>query len=143
MRANPEKGSSALAFVLLMFSLGMLMLNGLQQQLTEQQGVVASEIDFLKQYANALSAQSWGSQQRWEASNQWRCQQQGKDGRACVLMTEKGEGIMAAQQVPEAGQIPITLWRWGDFDNTRWIAIPHGWLDFCPLSEATLCELPE
>lgn len=143
MKANPEGGSSALAFVLLLFSLGMLMLNGLQQQLNQQQSVVASEIGFLKQYVQALSAQSWGSQLRWQAANQWRCQQQANEWRACVLVTAKGEGLMAAQEVPEHGQAPITVWRWGYIDNSRWIAAPHGWLDFCPLAETALCLLPE
>lgn len=143
MKPHPERGSSALAFVLLMFSLGMVMLNGLQQQLNLQQSVVAGEVNYLQQYAQALSAQSWGSQQRWEPLTQWQCKMQGGLWRACVLVLETGEGIMAAQKVSEQGNVPITLWHWGNIEDTRWVVAPHGWLDFCPLSEVALCLLPE
>lgn len=119
------------------------MLSGLQQQLTQQQSAVASEVAFLQQYAHALSAQSWGSQLRWEPSNQWQCQKQGNDWRACVLTLETGEGIMATQKLSDSEIIPITLWRWGHVENSRWRVTPHGWLDFCPLSEGVLCLLPE
>lgn len=137
-----QRGSSSLAFVLLLFSLGMLMLNGLQQQLNQQQQSVASEINLLKQYAGAASALAWGGQQRWQATNEWRCQQQELEWRACILLTDKGETLMAAQTFSAEDKDPVTLWRWGSLEDSRWRAAPHGWLDFCPFRESTQCQLP-
>ncbi len=137
-----QQGSSSLAFVLLLFSLGMLMLNGLQQQLRQQQKAVASETALLKQYADAASALAWGGKLRWQAVREWRCQQQDRQWRACTVLTDKGETLMAAQGAAKADQNPITLWRWGKLDDTRWRDVPHGWLDFCPLREAARCQLP-
>ncbi|NIY48629.1 DUF2509 family protein [Cedecea colo] len=138
-----QRGSSSLAFVLLLFSLGMLMLNGLQQQLDQQQKSVASEINLLKQYAGAASALAWGGQQRWQATRQWRCQQHEQEWRACLLLTDKGEMLMAAQKLSEADKKPVTLWRWGNLEDSRWHAEPHSWLDFCPFREAVRCQLPQ
>ena len=137
-----QRGSSSLAFVLLLFSLGMLMLNGLQQQLNQQRKSVASEVNWLKQYASAASALAWGGQQRWKASKQWRCQQQEPEWRACILLNDKGETLMAAHSLSTEDKDPVTLWRWGNLEDSRWRAAPHGWLDFCPFREATLCQLP-
>lgn len=143
MKTGRQRGSSSLAFVLLLFTLGMLMLNGLQQQLNQQQKAVACEISFLKQYADAASALAWGSQQRWQAIRQWHCLQRGKEWRACILLTEKGEALMAAQKLSAHEQIPVTLWRWGKLEDSRWRALPHGWLDFCPIREVAQCQLPQ
>lgn len=137
-----QRGSSSLAFVLLLFSLGMLMLNGLQQQLNQQQLAAASEINLLKQYAGAASALAWGGRQRWQATRQWRCQQHEQEWRACILLTDKGETLMAAQKLSAEDKNPVTLWRWGNPEESRWRAVPHGWLDFCPFREATRCQLP-
>ncbi|MCT4715429.1 DUF2509 family protein [Enterobacteriaceae bacterium H18W14] len=140
---NLQRGSSSLVFVLLLLSLGILMLNGLQQQLNQQQKAIASEISFLKYYVDAVSALAWGGQQRWQATRQWQCQQQGKEWRACVLLTEKGETLMAAQKLPGQDQLPLTLWRWGSLEDSRWRAAAHGWLDFCPIREDAQCQLPQ
>ena len=75
-----ERGNATLGFVLLLFALGTLLLSGLQQQLSHQRHLVASEVGFLKQYAQALSAQSWGSLLRWNPQQIWQCQEQSKDG---------------------------------------------------------------
>ncbi len=142
MKTDFQRGGSSLAFVLLLLSLGMVMLNGLQQQLNQQQKTVASEISFLKEYAAAVSALAWGSQQRWPTTMRWYCQQQGNQWRACILSTEKGEALMAAQKLAAQAATPVTLWRWGSLEDARWRAAPHGWLDFCPFREAARCQLP-
>lgn len=143
MTANLQRGSSALAFVLLLFFLGMLMLNGLQQQLNQQQDAVAREVGYLKSYAGAVSALAWGSQVRWQGTNERQCQQKGSEWRACMLMTAKRESVLAGHMLSENEKHPVTLWRWGYLKDDRWHAAPHGWLDFCPFREEAQCLLPE
>jgi len=143
VKMQREQGSSSLAFVLLIFSLGMLMLSGLQQQLDRQRFAVAREIGFLKEYTAAVSALAWGSKQHWQKANQWQCKREAAQWRACVLMTTKDKVVMAAQGVSQQKSAPVTLWRWGKVANTQWISSSHGWADFCPLTEASQCQLPE
>lgn len=144
MKGGTERGSSSLAFVLLLFSFGMLMLNGLQQQHRRQQVVVASETEYLKQYSAAVSALAWGTQRRWSNDSLWQCQQQALQWRACVKTIDKKRSLMAAQRQPQtAGNSPLVLWRWGKIENTRWISASHGWADFCPFTQASQCLLPE
>jgi hypothetical protein len=143
VKARAQRGSSSLAFVLLLFSLGMLMLNGLQRQLSQQQATVASEIGFLKQYSGAISALAWGSRQSWQATGSWSCQNRPGEWRACVLRTEKGESLMAAQMLSGKDKSPVTHYRWGEIKDSRWQAKAHGWVDFCPLPEVSQCLLPQ
>ncbi|MEL4012697.1 YgdB family protein [Dryocola clanedunensis] len=143
MNRHHQQGSSSLAFVLLLFSLGMLILNGLQQQLHGQRTAVAGEVRYLKEYAAATSAMAWGGQQSWQGKKHWQCQQQTTGWRACLRITEDGKGIMAAQGVYPKESAPVTLWRWGTLSSGRWAAAPHGWADFCPLPEVDACLLPD
>jgi hypothetical protein len=143
MNRHHQQGSSSLAFVLLLFSLGMLMLSGLQQQLQGQHTAVAGEVRYLKEYATATSALAWGGQQSWQGKNHWQCQQQITSWRACVRILKNGKVIMAAQGVYPKESPPVTLWRWGTLKNGRWEAAPHGWADFCPLPEVDACLLPK
>lgn len=139
-----EQGNTTLGFVLLLFALGTLMLSGLQQQLSHQRHLVASEVGFLKQYAQALSAQSWGSLLRWNPQQTWQCQEQSKDGwKVCVLAVEKNVALMAAYGRISGQQTPMVLWQWGMIENSDWISTPHGWLDFCPFAEEAKCHLPQ
>ncbi|TDN47467.1 MULTISPECIES: YgdB family protein [Buttiauxella] len=144
MNKRFERGNVTLGFVLLLFALGMLILSGLQQQLSHQKFLVASEVGFLKQYASAVSAQSWGSQLSWQPQQSWHCQQQTENGwKACVRMQEKNEAVMAAFGIVSGQKTPLILWEWGILVNSRWSAVPHGWLDFCPFDEVTRCQLPQ
>lgn len=119
------------------------MLSGLQQQLSHQRHLVTSEVAFLKQYAGAISAQAWGSQLSWSPQSTWDCQQQPvQDWKACVLMVGKNEAVMAVHGSSAGQQTPLTLWQWGTLDNSHWFSTPHGWLDFCPFTEAGRCQLP-
>lgn len=144
MSGKYERGNITLGFVLLLFALGILMLGGLQQQLSHQRHLVTSEVAFLKQYAGAISAQAWGSQLSWSAQADWDCQQQPEKGwKACVLMVGKNEAVMAVHGIAEGPQTPLTLWQWGTLDNLHWFSTPHGWLDFCPFMEGSRCQLPK
>ena len=144
MSGHPERGNITLGFVLLLFALGILMLGGLQRQLSHQRHLVASEVGFLKQYAAAISAQAWGSQLTWQPQQTWQCQQEIVKGWiACVLLVERNEVLMAVRGTYSGAQLPLTLWRWGVVDNSHWLSTPHGWLDFCPFAEVPRCQLPQ
>ncbi|WP_183270478.1 DUF2509 family protein [Buttiauxella sp. A111] len=144
MSRQLERGNITLGFVLLLFALGILMLGGLQQQLSHQRFLVASEVDFLKQYASAVSAQAWGGQLSWQSQQSWQCQQHtGKGWKSCVRVVEKNEAVMAAFGMVSGQKMPLILWEWGTLVNSQWSSTPHGWLDFCPFSEATRCQLPQ
>lgn len=144
MSRYDERGNITLGFVLLLFALGMLMLSGLQQQLSHQRFLVASEVGFLKQYASAVSAQAWGSQLSWQSQHSWQCQQQPVKGwKSCVRVVEKNEAVMAAFGIVSGHKTPLILWKWGTLANSQWSATPHGWLDFCPFTEVERCQLPE
>ncbi|MEW7312108.1 DUF2509 family protein [Buttiauxella gaviniae] len=120
------------------------MLSGLQQQLSHQRHLVTSEVSFIKQYVAAASAQAWGSQLLWQPQQKWQCQHRPEKGwKACVLHVEKSEFVLAVYGVISGQQTPLTLWQWGTIDNSRWLSMPHGWLDFCPLTEAAQCQLPQ
>ena len=144
MSRQLERGNITLSFVLLLFALGILMLGGLQQQLSHQRFQVASEIDFLKQYAGALSAQAWGRQLSWQSQQSWQCQQHtGKGWRSCVRVIDKNEAVMAAFGMVSGRKLPLILWEWGTLVNAQWSSTPHGWLDFCPFAEVARCQLPQ
>ncbi|WP_312721694.1 DUF2509 family protein, partial [Escherichia sp. AM3] len=36
----------------------------------------------------------------------------------------------------------LLLWRGGDISEGQIRFSAHGWSDFCPLKESTLCQLP-
>ncbi|MGB7800728.1 DUF2509 family protein [Buttiauxella sp.] len=144
MSRQSERGNITLGFVLLLFAMGMLMLSGLQQQLSHQRFLVASEVDFLKQYASAVSAQSWGSQLTWQSQQSWQCQQQtGKGWKSCVRVVEKNDAVMAAFAIVTGQKMPMILWQWGTLDHSQWLSTSHGWLDFCPFHEVEKCQLPQ
>jgi len=120
------------------------MLSGLQQQLSHQRFLVASEVGFLKQYASAVSAQSWGSQLTWQSQQSWQCQQQpGKGWKSCVRVVEKDQAVMAGFAMVTGQKMPLILWQWGKLDHSQWSSTPHGWLDFCPFTEVEKCQLPQ
>lgn len=120
------------------------MLGGVQQQLSHQRHLVGSEVGFIKQYAQALSAQAWGSQLSWQPQLGWQCQQEPEKGwQACVVSDAKNEVLMAARGMFPGPAAPLTLWRWGRIEHSQWLSAPHGWLDFCPLAEVSQCLLPQ
>lgn len=139
-----ERGNITLGFVLLLFALGTLMLSGLQQQLSHQRFLVASEVGFLKQYISAVSAQAWGGQLSWQSQQSWQCQQQpGKGWKSCVRVVENNEAVMAAFGMVSGQKMPLILWEWGTLVNSQWSSAAHGWLDFCPFTEVSQCQLPQ
>lgn len=136
-----EKGMSTIAMVLALLLLGSLMLGGLQQQLDSRFGRAANESAAIKAFNAALSALALSQSQRWVFTPQWQCQMLPEvKGRACVRQMQTY--LLVAAEGAEENAVPLTLWRWAQPDGDRLRFMPHGWSDFCPLTEAKQCQLP-
>jgi len=137
---NRQSGFSSIAMVMMLLVLGGVLLHGLDQHLRAQTPLLMNERDAIRAFNAALSAQAWGTTLNWQPTGEWQCQTMQSTGwRACLKAGQKDDVLLAAQGISD--RQPITLWRWGKQGAT--LAFPaHGWFDSCPLSEATLCQLP-
>lgn len=143
MNYRQEQGSSSLLMVLMLFALGSLMLDGISRQLRAQRFEIAGEVQFIKNDTAARSALAWGERQNWPQQSTWQClSEQSHAWRACLYQTEKGEALLAAAGAGSSQALPLTLWRWGMLQEGKLVASAHGWLDFCPLMDKDLCDLP-
>lgn len=143
MSGKQEKGSTSLVMVLMLLAVGSLMLSGLSRQLSAQRLEVAAEIQFIKNQTAARSALAWGEKQSWQAQKAWQCQTEPRNHwHACLHLTDKGEALLAASGAISAGALPFILWRWGVLQGSKLVASSQGWLDFCPLLDDELCQLP-
>jgi len=126
---------SSLALVLLLLVLGTLMLGGLNQQLSSFSALVGGESRSVQEQASVQSALSWGRVQRWATAPQVQCKA-GPTGRVCVRL------LSGARVLLIAGSRNLLLWQRGEITNGQIQFSLHGWSDFCPLKESTLCQLP-
>ena len=117
---NRQRGLSSLLMVLLLLALGTLLLQGLHQQQRSLLAQTASETRALGDAADAHSALQWGKGLVWPLQETVSCQQNAAFGwRGGIL-----------------------LWQSGAIEQNRVRFSPHGWSDFCPLKEASLCQMP-
>ena len=125
---NRQRGLSSLLMVLLLLALGSLLLQGLNQQQSSLLAQTASETQALRDAAGAHSALQWGKGLAWSLQETVSCQQNAALGwRACLRIFS------------DAGML---LWQSGAIEQSRVRFSPHGWSDFCPLKEASLCLMP-
>lgn len=134
---NRQRGMSSLALVLLILLLGSLMLNGLNQQRVTHIRRVSTESQSLRHYAGVQSSMEWGRVQKWQTEPALQClQHPGEPWRVCLRVLVDNRILLTA------GSGEQRLWRGGKIELGEVRFSPHGWSDFCPLKEATLCELP-
>ena len=88
----------------------------------------------LQQQAAAQSALEWGRVQEWALQPEVQCKQTQRL-RVCVRLF--GERVLLI-----AGNDDLLLWQGGDIAEGQIRFSAHGWSDFCPLKESTLCQLP-
>jgi len=137
---NRQKGFSSIGMVMMLLILGSVLLHGLDQHLRAQTPLLINERDAIHAFNAAISAQAWGTTVNWQPGSKWQCQTMPASGwRACLKAGLKSDVLLAAQGVND--NQPITLWRWGKQGATITFSA-NGWIDSCPLSEATLCQLP-
>lgn len=134
---NREQGVSSLALVLLMLVLGSLLLEGLSQQDVSLASRVSLESQALRRQAVVHSAAEWGRAQRWEGAADVQCRQYSTENVPVCLRRFSDNRYLLIASYDGA-----SVWRLGERINSRVVFDPHGWSDFCPLQEVTLCQLP-
>ncbi|MDQ7882867.1 DUF2509 family protein [Atlantibacter hermannii] len=137
---NRQRGFSSVSMVMMLLILGAVLLHGLEQHLRTESSLLMNERRAMSAFNNALSAQAWGTTLDWQPTSEWQCKMRPENGwRACLKSISPGEVLMAAQGLQD--KPPLTLWRWGKRGATVTFS-SQGWIDICPLREATLCQLP-
>ena len=146
-----QRGMSSLLMVLLLLTLGSLLLEGLNLQQRALLAQTASETQAIRDTTIAHSALQWGKQQVWSAqqvreSRQepvWStqaplaCREQAQQGwRACLRIFDDGSLLLSSA----SGEVQV--WQSGEVRGGQVRFSAHGWSDFCPLREASLCQMP-
>ncbi|HCD1255088.1 DUF2509 family protein [Citrobacter sp. ANG330] len=132
-----ERGVSSLALVLLLLVLGSLLLQGVNQQQSSFASRVAIESQALKHQAIVQSAIEWGRVQQWAISANKPCRYYGEGNVPVCLRRLANSRVLLI-----ASYQGTSLWREGEQKEDSIVFSSHGWSDFCPLREATLCQLP-
>lgn len=128
---------ASLAMVLLLLILGSLMLSGLQQQLRAQTALAHTESQALRDIADVDSALAWGRVQHWQSDVSVQCRQPEEgSGKLCLRIFADGSLLLIA--------VGVSARRWQSGERVKGAVqfSPHGWSDFCPLSEEALCLPP-
>lgn len=133
---NRQRGVSSLAMVLMLLVLGSLMLQGLNQAQRRQLQIVTDESRALQNSARVHSALQWGKQQKWLLEVGGQCLKDENASQVCLRLFSDGTLLLIAQH------LDFRLWQSGHWSASGIHFSPHGWSDFCPLKEKTLCLLP-
>ena len=123
---NRERGVSSLAMVLLLLVLGSLLLQGVIRQEASFAARVVTQSQALQRQAVVQSAMEWGRIQPWRLQPVVQCRRLLTNN--FVLLIAHYEGVF--------------LWRQGAVIDGNIEFSAHGWSDFCPLKEQTLCQIP-
>lgn len=85
----------------------------------------------------AHSALQWGKQQAWSAQAPLACREQAQQGwRACLRIFDDGSLLLSSA----SGEVQV--WQSGEVRGGQVHFSAHGWSDFCPLREVSLCQMP-
>ncbi|POP46321.1 hypothetical protein CHU32_06075 [Superficieibacter electus] len=134
---NRQRGMSSLALVLLLLVLGSLMLQGLNQQQRALSTRVAVETLALREQASVHSALQWGKMQHWQGELPLQCLQQSAQHWQVCLRRLSDDSLLL---IAVSGS--MSLWQSGEIRAGEVHFSPHGWSDFCPLTESALCHVP-
>lgn len=132
-----QQGFSSLLMVLLLLVLGSTLLQGLNQRQRALLAQTAGETRAIQETAGAHSALQWGKEQPWSIDDPAACRHTGSDNwRACLRIFNDASVLLIAS----GGS--ILLWQSGRVEKGVVQFSPHGWSDFCPLTEEGLCHMP-
>ncbi|CNE85733.1 YgdB family protein [Yersinia nurmii] len=158
MRKSSQNGSAILMTITFIFALSLLLLQAMHRQLDNLLLISRNEQHYLRSYNLAISALSWGINQRWplhqfantrQSKKFWHCQEHLSEAlRVCIkasvtpnIFVLRGEGL-----VNHHGQ-KIDLYQRVAPDNVQVspeghhiVGIAQGWLDFCPEKERGFCS---
>ncbi|MCS3430950.1 YgdB family protein [Klebsiella sp. BIGb0407] len=142
MSLSREAGHSTLLMVMMLLLLGLMMMAGLSSYLAAQRQWGMKEVRTIVRYAGAQSALAWGAEQQWSPQQRWQCQTEALSGlHACLYQLKSNEVLLAGTLVDGNLSENLVFWRWGEVKKGKFIASNHGWLDYCPLSDKTRCNL--
>ncbi|MGM3173883.1 YgdB family protein [Dickeya lacustris] len=155
--AHPEQGS-ILAVVMLAMTIGLLLLSGLQRQLDSQLKYGVEEQRFWQSFNLALSSLNWGMSLRWQPGENQQCQTLAAlTLYACLSVPDaslaeenprrgdeaprigvlRGEGRLDGRDEPLVVYHRVTILV--DHTVLQIQPLAGGWLDICPVPEASIC----
>ncbi|MGK3141827.1 DUF2509 family protein [Pantoea sp. C2G6] len=132
-----QQGSSALGMVLMVLVMGSLTLHASRKMAEQGVRTLADEQRFIQDFWRAQSALQWGLTLNWPAGEAIGCQQDARQGwRSCLQRGEKDEGLLKG----EASDSDMAVWHWVRLQQNHVTALPHGWIDYCPLTPPASCR---
>ncbi len=137
---HSQRGSGALLMVIIILLMGTVLLHATRRQLSDNLSLVSDERHYILEFTDAASALAWGERLTWRGTEEgWSCQRQPKYAwRACVLNHDRGRLLRG-----DSGSGTLSLYRWvSSLTGGRIRALPHGWLDYCPLPDRSQCDDP-
>lgn len=146
-----QQGYSTISMLMLLMLFGMLMLKGLNGQLTTQVKIYGDERRYLNAYNQALSSIAWALSQRWALQkHQWQCQINASDGlSACVQQMDDGRVLIRGSGKLSSSESDLALFqlsRRGDGlseegdSRVKLNSTAYGSIDFCPLKQPAECN---
>ncbi len=138
-----QQGSGALIAVILLLMMSAMLLNASRQQAEDALALVADERIWFQQASLAESALNWGKQLQWpEQGAGWQCQKASFfQWRTCLLSEQDIRVLLRGDS--GTGTVAFYQWATRTGDTNKLLIQPHGWLDFCPLSEEKRCQPDE
>ncbi|WP_267370060.1 MULTISPECIES: DUF2509 family protein [unclassified Pantoea] len=131
-----QRGSSALGMVLMIMVMGSVALHASRRVSEQGMRVLADEQQFIQDFWRAQSALQWGLTLSWSAHAESGCQQEVRQGWvSCLQRSEKDEGLLKG----EASGSGMAVWQWVRLRDNQIRALPHGWIDYCPLTPPAAC----
>ncbi|MGC0929356.1 DUF2509 family protein [Pantoea agglomerans] len=132
-----QRGSSALGMVLMIMVIGSFTLHASRMMSEQGMRLLADEQQFILGFWRAQSALQWGFSLSWSASEAASCQQDDRQGwRSCLQRGKKDEGLLKG----EASGSDMAVWQWVRLRGNQITALPHGWIDYCPLTPPATCQ---
>lgn len=132
-----QRGSSALGMVLMIMVIGSFTLHASRKMSEQGMRLLADEQQFIQGFWRAQSALQWGFSLSWSASEAASCQQDDRQSwRSCLQRGEKDEGLLKG----EASGSGMAVWQWVRLRGNQITALPHGWIDYCPLTPPATCQ---
>lgn len=132
-----QRGSSALGMVLMIMVIGSFTLHASRKMSEQGMRLLADEQQFIQGFWRAQSALQWGFSLSWSASEAASCQQDDRQGwHSCLQRGEKDEGLLKG----EASGSGMAVWQWVRLRGNQITALPHGWIDYCPLTAPATCQ---